>query len=69
MRGVMTVGDIVYEFCKNRKSLKTFNNKRLYQRKVRRMINWTTEVVKAVSKESHLPFVEEFWRQAHYAEF
>ena len=59
---VMTFGDIVYEFCSFRKSLKTFNDKRLYQRKVRRMLNWTTEVVKAVSKDSKLPYVEEFWR-------
>ena len=52
LEGVATIGDAVYEFCSYRQRLKTFNKKRLQARKVRRMLNWTTEVVKAVSKES-----------------
>ena len=41
----MTFGDVLYEFCNYRISLKLFGRNRLQIRKIRRMLTWTAKVV------------------------
>ena len=63
MLGVMTFGDVLYDFCKFRTILKSFTLRQLYKRKINRMLNFTSEIIKAVTYDEHLPYFEEFYRE------
>ena len=65
----MTFGDVLYEFCAYRTRLRSFNTKRLQVRKVMRMLHYTSEVVRAVTMASDLPYVEEFYRKSNFKAF
>ena len=65
----MTFGDVLYEFCAYRTRLKSFSMKRLQVRRIMRMLNFTSEVVRAVTMASDLPYVEEFYRKSNFKAF
>lgn len=66
---VFTFGDLIFDFCTYRKMLKTFSKTRLQHRNSMRMLNYTCEAVRAVTKDCELPFTEEFYRNANYKAF
>ena len=66
---MLTYGNVLYDFCQYRMKLKFFHKKRLWIRKIHKLLNLTYEVVRAITKDDHLPYIEEFYREYNYKKY
>lgn len=66
---MLTYGNVLYDFCLYRMKLKYFHQKRLWIRKIHRLLNMTYEVVRAITKDDKLPYIEEFYREYNYKKY
>ena len=62
-------GDLLYEYCLFRNKLKQFMTKRLKERKVQRLVNLVSEVVRALTFREDMNVFEEFYHQYSYESF
>ena len=69
VNSVLTYGNVLYDFCLYRMKLKFFHKKRLWIRKIHKLLNLTYEVVRAITKDDNLPYIEEFYREYNYKKY
>ena len=52
-----TYGNLLYEFCLYRSRLTIFNEKKLWIRKIKSLMNLTYEISRAITKDDSLPYI------------
>ena len=62
-------GNILYEFCHYRSSLKDFHKRCLWIRRVHSIGKMAYDVTKAFNRDSKLPQTQEFYREYNYIKF
>ena len=64
-----TYGNALYEFCLIRNKLKFFHHKSLWINKINHLLGLNVDIVKAVTKEVELPYIEEFYREYNFEKY